>query len=129
MNILDENVLGSQRQLLRRWRVPVRQIGYEAGRKGMDDEQIIRFLLTLSRPTFFTQDQDYHKQGLCHARYCLVVVDVRRTECAAFIRRVLRHLELDTQAKRMGNVIRASHRRLVVWRLHAEKEVYFDWTN
>jgi hypothetical protein len=64
MNILDENVLGSQRQLLRKWRVPFR-----------------------------------------------------------------RHPQFDTQAKRMGNVIRASHRRLAMWRLHAEKEVYFDWTD
>lgn len=129
MNILDENVLASQRQLLTKWRVRFRQIGYEVGRKGMDDEPIIPFLLTLRRPTFFTQDWDYYRQGLCHARYCLVVVDVKRAECAAFIRRVLRHPEFDTQAKRMGNVIRASHRRLAVWCLHAEKEVYFDWSD
>lgn len=45
MNILDENVLESQRQLLIKWRVPFRQIGYEVGRKGMDDEQIIPFCL------------------------------------------------------------------------------------
>jgi hypothetical protein len=40
MNIPNENLLGSQRQLLHKWRVPFRQIGYEVGRKGMD-EQII----------------------------------------------------------------------------------------
>jgi len=27
MNILDENVLESQRQLLQKWRVPFRQVG------------------------------------------------------------------------------------------------------
>ncbi len=129
MNILDENILESQRQLLMKWRVPFRQIGYEVGSKGMNDDQIIPFLLTLPRPTFFTQDWDYYKQGLCHAKYCLVVVDVRRVECAAFIRRVLRHPEFDAQAKRMGHVIRASHRRLAVWRLHAENEMHFQWTD
>ena len=51
MNILDENVLEDQRQLLRNWRVPLWQIGYEAGWKGMQDEEIISFLLGLRRPT------------------------------------------------------------------------------
>jgi hypothetical protein len=41
MNILDENVLESQRQLLQKWRVPFRQIGYEVGRKGMKDDVIV----------------------------------------------------------------------------------------
>ncbi len=50
MNILDENILESQRQLLIKWHVPFQQIGYEVGRKGMEDDQIISFLLTLSRP-------------------------------------------------------------------------------
>ena len=49
MNILDENILEDQRQLLRNWRVPLRQIGYEAGWKGMQDEEIISFLLGLRK--------------------------------------------------------------------------------
>jgi len=53
MNILDENILESQRQLLIRWRIPFRQIGYEIGQKGMDDEEILPLLLTLRQPTFF----------------------------------------------------------------------------
>lgn len=43
MIILDENFPESQRQLLRGWRVPLRQIGYEVGRKGMQDEKILPF--------------------------------------------------------------------------------------
>jgi hypothetical protein len=43
MNILDENILKDQRILLLNWGVPVRQIGYEVGRKGMKDEEIIPF--------------------------------------------------------------------------------------
>ena len=50
MNVLDENILESQRQLLRNWGVQVRQIGFELGRKGMADEEIIPFLLTLFLP-------------------------------------------------------------------------------
>lgn len=127
MNVLDENVLEDQRQLLLNWRVPLRQIGYEAGWKGMQDEEIISFLLNMRRPTLFTLDRDFYQPGLCHARYSLVYLDVKQSEAAIFVRRVLRHPDLDTQAKRMGTVVRASHTRVAVWRLHAEHEVYLAW--
>lgn len=57
MNILDENILESQRQLLLRWKISFRQIGYEIGRKGMNDEEIIPLLLALRQPTFFLDGQ------------------------------------------------------------------------
>ena len=129
MNILDENILEGQRQLLLRLRVPFRQIGYEVGRKGMTDDEIIPFLLTLRQPTFFTLDRDFHKRSLCHARYGLIFLDVLQSEAAIFVRRVLRHRQFDTHAKRMGIVIHVSHTGLVVWRFHAEMEVHFDWTD
>jgi hypothetical protein len=43
------------------------------------------------------------------------------------IRRLLRHQLFDTQAKRMGTVIRVSYSGLFVWRLYAPKEMFFDW--
>lgn len=64
MNVLDENISRIQCQLLRHWRIPVRHIGYEIGRKGMKDDEIIPFLLTLQRPTFFTLDWDYLKRHI-----------------------------------------------------------------
>jgi hypothetical protein len=127
MNVLDENISRIQRQLLQDWHIPVRHIGYEMGRKGMKDDEIIPFLLTLQHPTFFTLDWDYFQRSLCHARYCLVYLDVKRDESAIFIRRLLRHQEFDTQAKRMGAVIRVSYGGLFVRRLHAQKEAYFGW--
>jgi hypothetical protein len=127
MNILDENVLASQRQLLMKWGVSIHQIGQDVGRKGMDDEEIIPFLLTLRQPTFFTQDGDFFKRSLCHSRYGLTHLDVDEMEAATFIRRLLRHREFDTHAKRMSVVIRASHTGLSVWRLHAEQEEHFAW--
>ncbi|PJH74795.1 MAG: hypothetical protein CO064_10080 [Anaerolineae bacterium CG_4_9_14_0_8_um_filter_58_9] len=127
MNILDENVLESQRQLLMKWGVSIHQIGQDVGRKGMDDEEIIPFLLTLRQPTFFTQDSDFFKRSLCHSRYGLIHLDVDEMEAATFIRRLLRHREFDTYAKRMGVVIRASHMGLSVWRLHVEQEEHFAW--
>ena len=127
MNILDENVLASQRPLLRGWRIPFRQIAHGVGRQGMDDTEIIPLLHTLRRPTFFTLDDDFYERHLCHTAYCLVYLNVRRSEAAIFVRRLLRHPELDTQAKRMGAVIRVSHARLLVWRLHAEEAVFLKW--
>lgn len=129
MNILDENILESQRQLLRKWGVPFRQIGYEIGRMGMKDDEIISFLLSLRNPTLFTIDRHFYKRTLCHMRYGLVYLNVGQAEAAIFVLRLLRHPEFDTQAKRMGTIIRASHRRLAVWRLHAEHEEHFAWAD
>jgi hypothetical protein len=68
MYVLDESVSVIQRQLLRGWRIPTRHIGYDAGRKEMTAEEIIPFLLTLRRPTFFTFDWVFYTYDLCHAR-------------------------------------------------------------
>ena len=51
MNILDENIIASQRQRLRSWRITVQQIGVDIARKGLQDEEIIPFLHQLHRPT------------------------------------------------------------------------------
>ena len=128
MNVLDENILESQRQWLRSWRIPIRQIGQELGRKGMQDEELIPFLLTLRRPTLFTRDLGFHSRSLCHARYCVVVLAVGQYEVAHFIRRFLRHSAFATQAKRMGAVVRVMHTGLVAWRLNAGRELRLAWS-
>ena len=127
MNILDENIIDNQRRQLLNWRIAIRQIGYEAGKKGMKDYEIIPFLHQLSQPTFFSRDDDFYKRQLCHAGYCLVYLDVRKEDAAVFVRRVLRHTAFKTKAKRMGKVIRASHAGLSIWNLHAEKEERLNW--
>ncbi len=127
MNILDENIPDEQRVLLAKWRMPFRQIGFESGRKGLKDTEIIPFLQTLSHPTFFTRDVGFWKRSLCHLRYCLVFLNIEEDEVAFFARRLLRHPQFDTQTKRMGTVIRASHEGLSVWRLHAAQEMHYSW--
>ena len=114
MNILDENILAGQRQLLESWRVHVRQIGFNLARSGMQDAEIIAFLLEGGRPTFFSRDAGFYDRRLCHSRYCLIYVDADKQEVAAFVRRLLRHPLCDTQAKRAG---------LWMWRLRATKEL------
>ena len=127
MNLLDENILADQRQVLLNWHVPFRQIGYDIARKGIKDDNIIPFLFALRQPTFFTSDGDFYKRGFCHTRYCLVHLDVDESDTAVYIRRVLRHPEFSTHAKRMGVVIRASYSGLSVWRLHAKQELRYKW--
>ena len=95
MNILDENILKSQRQTLQSWRISIRQIGYDVGRKGMKDDEIIPFLHSLRRPTFFTRDLGFYDRSLCHAQYCLVCMAVGKYEAATFVRRLLRHPEFN----------------------------------
>lgn len=126
--MLDENFPESQRQLPRGWRLSIRQIGYEVGRSEMQDEEIVPFLLQRRRSTFFTLDSDFYNRHLCHARYCLVWVDVGQYEAAAFVRRLLHHRQFNSIAKRMGTVIRASQTGLAVWRLHAQQAVHLSWS-
>lgn len=127
MNILDENISKSQRQLLESWRISIKQIGINTGRSGMKDKEIITFLQKLRRPTFFTRDDDFFKPQLCHGRYGLIYLDVEKSEAAIFIRRLLKHSKFNTQAKRMENVVRVSDAGLACWRLHVRNEIHFKW--
>jgi len=113
VNILDENISENQAALLASWRIRFKQIGSDVGRSGMTDEGIIPLLLRQPLPTFFTRDKGFYDFRLCHARYCLVLLDVRRNETASFIRRILRHPALNSKRKRMGKVIRASRGKIV----------------
>jgi hypothetical protein len=127
MNILDENIPESQRALLRRRRIVLRQIGRDLGRKGMKDDEIIPLLLQLDRSTFFTLDSDFYARRLGHERYCLVHLEVEEEMVADYVRRLLRHRELDTKAKRMGRLIRVLPTGLTLWRIHQEQETHLSW--
>lgn len=127
MNILDENISKSQRQLLESWRVSIKQVGISVGYSGMKDGEIISLLHQVRRPTFFTRDDGFFKPQLCHQRYCLVYLDVEKNEAAFFVRRLLKYSEFSTQANRMGNVIRVSQAGLACWRLHVRDEIHYQW--
>lgn len=127
MNILDEDINNSERLLLEQWRIRVRQIGYEVGRRRMTDQEIISFLQQGQRITFFSNDRDYFLKHLCHANYCLVYLDVEKNQTAFFIRRLLRHPEFNTQAKRMGKVGRVTTEHIYVLQLHAKEQRKLTW--
>ena len=129
MTILDENVIESQCQLLRAWRIPFRQIGFDVGRQGLKDKEIISLLHNLSRPTFFTRDFHFYDRNLCHKKYCLVYLAVKKEESAIFIRRFFRHKNFNSIAKRKGLSVRISHLGVWVWRINAEHHDFYAWAD
>jgi hypothetical protein len=127
MNLLDENIPKPQRERLETWRIAVRQIGVGTGRRGSLDDEIISLLHGLQRPTFFTRDADFYERHLCHARYCLVCVAVEKSETAWFVRRLPRRPDFNTQAKRMGKVIRVSHAGVSFWQWRQARQGHVGW--
>jgi len=127
MNVLDENIPEHQRQLLRSWRIRTHLIGADFSRKGIQDEQIIPLLHSLKRPTFFTRDQGFYRRDLCHAGYCLVCLEVNRSEVALFVRRFLRHPDFKTRVRRMGTVHRLSSAGIYFWQLRNRHESVLPW--
>lgn len=127
MIVLDENFKPTQRAQLRRWRIRTRQVGDDFGRMGLDDPEIISLLNRGRRATFVSLDRDYYRRDWCHRRYCLVFVDVPEGFETTFVRRLLRHPRFDTEAKRLGHVIRVNPTVLTFWRLHADQEERAGW--
>jgi len=81
----------------------------------------------LARPTFFTRDLGFFVRDRCHDSYCLVCLDVTQNDAARYVRRFLRHPSFDTNAKRMGTVIRAGPAGLTMWRLNARDMEHIGW--
>jgi hypothetical protein len=127
VNLLDEHVRAEQRELLRRWRLGVRQIGHDVGRGGMDDDEIVPLLHALPRPTLFTRDRGFYDRSLRHPAYCLVHLDVEATQVAAYVRRFLRHPEFGAYARRRGMAVRLSPTGVHVRRPRAEAEEARPW--
>lgn len=122
MILLDENINEDQRQMLVTWKVRVHQIGYDVGRPGIQDREILTLLHELKLPTLFTLDRDFCQPRLCHGAYSLVYLFVRQRDTATYVRRVVKHPALNTRSKRMGTVVRVSDTGLHVWRRNAEEQ-------
>jgi hypothetical protein len=93
----------------------------------MKDNEIIALLHQLDRPTFFTLDGDFYDRRLRHAAYCLVHLDIEEELIVEYVPRLLRHRDLKSKAKRMGQVIRVLSEGLTLWRIHESKERYLSW--
>ena len=117
MLVLDENLPARQRLLLRSWRIRFRFVGEEVAFAGAKDENLIPVLHRLPKPTFFTLDHDFYRPELVHRGYCLVWLDVRGRQAAEFVHRFLRRPAFDSQAKRMGLVVRVHLEGVEYWQI------------
>lgn len=108
MLLLDENMPENQRRLLLGWRIRIRQIGVDYGRKGTTDDRILTLLHQLRAVTFFTRDLGFLWGANPHGTYCLVCLAVGQQEAAHFVRRFLRHPSFSTWKRRRGTIVRAS---------------------
>ncbi len=129
MIVLDEHFPTSQRQLLKGWRIRFRQIGYELGQPGLKDYEIISLLLKQRRLTFFTLDSDFDRTKYCHPHYSLVFLDVDEYESATFIRRFLKQKDFNTQAKRLGKVIRVTQSYISVRTRQSDHGTRISWSD
>lgn len=124
MILVDENTPNRERVLLESRRLTVRQVGYEWGRKGISDEEIVTALRSARRVTFFTRDADFYRRDYCHASYCLALVAAGATEVAAYAIRFFRHRAFRTHSQRMGTVVRLQPSGIVYWSWGSAIESY-----
>jgi len=126
--ILDHNIPADQAQQLRRQRIHFRQIDFEVGRPEWDDlQEILRFLHATKQIMFFTRDLGFFRARMCHSNYCLVVLTVPVLETAYYIRKVLRHPDFKTRAKRNGKVMKVSTDRITFWETGWQRQSTTRW--
>jgi hypothetical protein len=125
---MDENMDREVLALLQSW-ITVGQVGREAGRFGMQDEEIIpRLLLEIKRTTFLTQDERLYRRVRPHARYCVVVVpELSTVDIAALVRRLFKLPGFRAVNERMGKVVRITTDRIHWKALHQIKEHTQRW--
>lgn len=93
----------------------------------MKDDEVLKLLHGLDRPTLVTRDGDFYGRRLCHEGYCLIYVDAEEDVLAEYVYRMLRLGEFKTKAKRMGHVIRLSPASISCWQVHQERERSLIW--
>ena len=122
-NILDANIEAENLFRLRR-PLKVKQIGVHFLSGDTDDERIIDLLGRLKTPTFITKDcKDFYKRRRLDKRYCIICVDVHRTEFVSTVRKIFRHPLFNTVAKRMGKVIRVTSTHVNYFEVGENKEI------
>jgi hypothetical protein len=113
--------------VLEAWRIPARQIGFDWGKKGLQDNEIVIALRRLNKATLFTRDVGFYRPEVRHLAYCIVVMKVGPNETAQFVRRFLKHPDFNSRAKRMGQIVRLSAASIASWRIHDQHEAHIEW--
>ena len=127
MILLDENIAEAQRDRLQKWKPSIKQIGYDISRKGIEDSDIVPFILSLPTPTLLTRDRGFYRRKFCHRKYGLVFLDVHPNDVAFDAIPFLRHVAFNTNKKRIGKVVRVSASGISMWVLREMRELHVQW--
>jgi hypothetical protein len=90
-------------------------------------DEIVGLLVRSRRPTFVTRDLGFFRASsvTSAAAWCAWPSIARRSP--SFLRRLLRHPDLDSTARRLGLVLRVSSAGIRAWSLHASDELFISW--
>ena len=125
-HVLDELFDESVYEQLKARRIAIDKVGEGFGNTGWLDEHILQALHG-SGKTFHTRDHGFYYRSHAHSSYCIVYYDVPLAEMAAYIRRVLRHPQLNTHAKRLGKVIKVTGQRIEFWHRGRSMKSVIRW--
>ncbi len=129
MLLLDENITKDQKELLEKWGYHPKQIGVDLKYKGIADENIITFLRSSKNILFVTRDSDFYKNQLCHPAFCIVFLEVDRSECAFFVRKFLSHKKFKSNKQRVGKVIKLTQTIISYWEVNSKELMVIKWMN
>ncbi|MDZ7292907.1 MAG: hypothetical protein ONB44_22365 [candidate division KSB1 bacterium] len=125
MIVLDEQLLGRnlEREIAKWYRGRVLFITDLRPNSVIKDDAIPELLHRQTQPTFVTiNERDFWHKVVVDNRYCVICFawpDSRVREIPPSLRFLLRRLEFNTKAKRMGKVIRVAD----------EKTTYYTFTD
>ena len=127
MLVLDENLPEEEKLRIKKFVNSVKQIGDDLEISGIKDNEIIKLLHQLKKPTFVTLDSDFFKPDLRHKNYCLIFITVRFFETAKYLRPFLKLEQFNTIAKRIGKVIQISADKIIYWELNSVEMKKISW--
>ena len=107
--------------------IALRQVGFEWGRKGMSDGEILAHLRREKRVTFVTFDAHFYRREYCHAGYCLVQLAIPPGQVAYYAKRFFRRRSFRTFAARQAKVVRVQPTGVVCWEQNAPREIEIAW--
>jgi hypothetical protein len=126
-HVLDELFDESIHEQLKARRIAIDKIGAGFGKTGWLDEHILQALHG-SEKTFHTRDHGFYRRSAAHSSYCIVYYEVPLAEMAAYIRRILRHPQFNTHAKRLGKVIKVTSQRIEFWQRDRSTKSIMRWS-
>ncbi len=101
-------------------------VGSGFGRRGMKDDELCRELRG-SLKTFHTKDAGFFRPRHVHPSYSIIWYDVPSGALAPYVRRILRHHQFNTHAKRLGKVVRVAPTHIECYTRNVGEKINIAW--